>query len=588
MQELLLGNEAVARGAYEAGVKVISSYPGTPSTEITETASHYSRIACEWATNEKVGLEVAVGAAIAGARAMSCMKHVGVNVAADPLFTASYTGVNGGLVIVAADDPGMHSSQNEQDSRHYARAAKLPMFEPADSDDCLRFTREAFAISERYDTPVMIRLTTRIAHSRTLAQTGEPQEQIVKPYAKDMGKYVMMPAMAIRRHTIVENRMQALQNDSLAIGMHEIIHGTSGLGIVTSGAASQYVREALPDASVFKLGMVWPLPIAAIREFAATVSRLVIVEELDPIFETELRAAGIACEGKSLFSLEGEYTTAMLRSRLAGTPAPQAAVAAASLATAPGRPPVMCAGCPHKGLFLALNRLKLIVTGDIGCYTLGALNPTNAMDACVCMGASIGMAHGMAKATDGELGSRTVAVIGDSTFLHSGVTSLINSVYNQSNSTVIILDNSITGMTGHQQNPATGLDIHGRPAPALDLEALCRAIGVGSIRIVDPADTFGAQAVIKEETVRPGVSVIIARRPCALIPTGKARDGRIARLDRTVCTKCKACLRIMCPALTEGPDGFPVVDATSCNGCGLCVNVCRFSSLKVSGEEGTK
>lgn len=585
MQELLLGNEAVARGAYEAGVKVISSYPGTPSTEITETASRYARIACEWATNEKVGVEVAFGASLAGARAMSCMKHVGVNVAADPIFTASYTGVNGGLVIIAADDPGMHSSQNEQDSRHYARAAKLPMLEPSDSDDCLRFTREAFALSERYDTPVMIRLTTRIAHSRTLASLGEPQEQVIRPYAKDMGKYVMMPAMAIRRHTAVEARMAALASESAEIGMHEVIRGTSGLGIVTSGVAYQYVREALPDASVFKLGMIWPLPVEAIRAFAATVSRLVIVEELDPIFETELRAAGIACEGKALFTLEGEYSTSLLRRKLSASPAPQAAVAAADLEAAPGRPPVMCAGCPHKGLFMALNRLKLVVTGDIGCYTLGALNPTNAMDACVCMGASVGMAHGMAKATDGAFGNRTVAVIGDSTFLHSGVTSLISSVYNQSNSTVIILDNSITGMTGHQQNPSTGLDIHGQPAPALDLEALCRAIGVGSIRVVDPADTFGAQAVIKEEVARPGVSVVIARRPCALIPTGKVKDGCIARLSREACTRCKACLRIMCPALTEGPDGYPVVDSASCNGCGLCVNVCKFGSLTVSGEE---
>ncbi len=581
----MLGNEAVARGAYEAGVKVISSYPGTPSTEITAAAANYERIATEWATNEKVGVEVAVGAAIAGARAMSCMKHVGVNVAADPIFTASYTGINGGLVIVVADDPGMHSSQNEQDSRHYARAAKLPMLEPADSDDSLRFTREAFAISEQYDTPVMVRLTTRVAHARSMAEVGEPQPQTLRPYTKDMAKYVMMPAMAIRRHTVVEQRLRDLQRDSESIGLHKVIEGSSGLGIITSGVTYQYVREALPDASVFKLGMVWPLPVEAIRKFAATVDRLVIIEELDPIIETELRAAGIVCEGKDLFSREGEYSVPLLRSRLSDQPAPESAISAEDLTAAPGRPPVMCAGCPHKGLFMALNRLKLIVTGDIGCYTLGALNPTNAIDTCVCMGASVGMAHGMAKATDNDFSKRTVAVIGDSTFLHSGITGLINSVYNQSDSTILILDNSITGMTGHQQNPSTGMDIHNQPAPAVDLESLCRAVGVEHIRIIDPADTFGSQAVIKEEVARPGVSVVIARRPCALIPTGKAVDGKIARLNKEACTKCKACLRIMCPALIEGPDGYPVVDPVTCNGCGLCVNVCRFDALKVCGEE---
>jgi len=585
LRELMLGNEAVARGAYEAGCKVISSYPGTPSTEITESAVRYDRIVCEWATNEKVGVEVAVGASIAGARAMSCMKHVGVNVAADPLFTASYTGVNGGLVIIAADDPGMHSSQNEQDSRHYARAAKIPMLEPADSEECRLFTRTAFELSERFDTPVMVRLTTRIAHTRTLVETAEPLDQVVKPYAKDMGKYVMMPAMAIKRHTAVEARMADLSAKSPEIGLHQVIEGTSGLGVVTSGAAYQYVREALPDASVFKLGLIWPLPVEAIRAFAATVQRLVIVEELDAIFETELKAAGIPCEGKALFTLEGEYNTAMIRSALSELPSPVAPINRTKLPAAPGRPPVMCAGCPHKGLFMALNRLKLIVTGDIGCYTLGALNPTNAMDACICMGASVGMAHGFDKATDGELSRRTVAVIGDSTFLHSGVTGLINSVYNKSDSTILILDNSITGMTGHQQNPATGKDIRMQPAPAIDLEALCRVIGVTSVRVIDPADTFAAQAVIKEEVARPDVSVIIARRPCALIPTGRCQNGRIARLEEEKCTRCKACIRIMCPALVEGPDGYPVIDPGSCNGCGLCVRVCRFDALTIRGEE---
>ncbi len=587
MKEILLGNEAIARGAFEAGVKVVSSYPGTPSTEITETIARYERVNCEWATNEKVGLEVAIGASVAGARAMSCMKHVGVNVAADPLFTASYTGVNGGLVVVAADDPGMHSSQNEQDSRHYARAAKVPMFEPADSQECKDYVRAAFALSEQFDTPVMIRLSTRIAHSRSLVAVDEPQEQVIRPYVKNTAKYVMMPAMAIARHRMVEDRQKAVAEASSAadgIGRHQVIRRSADLGIITAGIGYQYVREALPDASVLKLGLIWPLPLDLIRAFAASVRRLVVVEELDPILETEIRAAGIACEGKALFTLQGEYSASMLRQALGAGQAPAAALPKSELTAAPGRPPVMCAGCPHKGLFLALNRLKYIVTGDIGCYTLGALNPTNAMDTCVCMGASVSMAHGMDKATDGEFSRRTVAVIGDSTFLHSGVTGLINSVYNQSSMTLIILDNSITGMTGHQQNPSTGLNIRLQPAPAIDLVELCRVIGVASIRVIDPADTFGAQAVIAEETAKAGVSVIIARRPCALIPAGKARPENAARVDLAKCKRCKACIRVMCPALTAGPDGYPVIDAASCTNCGLCVHVCKFDALQKGGE----
>ena len=561
MEQILLGNEAVARGASAAGVKVVSSYPGTPSTEITEAIAQETRIYSEWAPNEKVGLEVAVGASIAGARAMSCMKHVGLNVAADPLFTAAYTGVNGGLVVVVADDPGMHSSQNEQDSRHYARAAKVPMFEPADSQECQDFVQAAFALSENYDTPVMVRLTTRVAHSRAPVLLAEPGEQVLRAYQKDLNKYVMMPAMAIARHRLVEDRQSRLAADSAAIGRHQVMRRSADLGVVTSGIASQYVREALPDASVFKLGLVWPLPVEAIRSFAGTVKRLVVVEELDPIIETELRAAGIACDGKNLFTLQGEYSAAMLRRALTDEPDPEPALRKADLPAAPGRPPVMCAGCPHKGLFMALNRLKLIVNGDIGCYTLGALNPTNAMDTCVCMGASIGMTHGMDKATDAAFSRRTVAVIGDSTFLHSGITSLLNCVYNQSDSTVIILDNSITGMTGHQQNPSTGRDIRLQTAPAVDLAALCRALGVASVREVDPADTWQSQAAVQEETARPGVSVIIARRPCALIPAGRANPAGAARVDLARCKRCKACIRVMCPALTIGPDGYPVIDA---------------------------
>lgn len=587
MKQILLGNEAVARGAYEAGVKVISSYPGTPSTEITESAAAFERIHCEWSTNEKVGMEVAIGASIRGARAMTCMKHVGVNVAADPLFTASYIGVNGGLVVVAADDPGMHSSQNEQDSRHYARAAKVPMLEPSDSQECKDFAIKAFELSEKYDTPVMLRLHTRVSHSRSLVDLSEPRDILVMPYEKNIGKYVMMPGMAIKRHVEVEKRMIALANDSSAfpteIGLHKEIIKSGDLGIITSGAVYNYVREALPEASVLKLGMIWPLPEALIRSFAAKVKRLVIVEELDPFFEKEIAALGICCEGKSLFSLNGEYSTDMIRLALSDDPIPEKAINTSALPAAPGRPPVMCAGCPHKGLFMALSRLKVQVMGDIGCYTLGALPPTSAMDACVCMGASIGMAHGFDKATDGIDSNRTVAVIGDSTFLHSGITNLLNAVYNRSNITVIILDNSITGMTGHQQNASTGFDIRLAPAPAVNLEKLCESVGVTSIRILDPVDTTLAQTVIKEEINKSGVSVIIARRPCALIPSGKGNKNEIARVNKDICTACGQCIRIMCPALTAGDDKKPVIDPETCNSCGLCINVCKFGALSKGG-----
>lgn len=586
-RQLLLGNEAIARGAFEAGVKVISSYPGTPSTEITVNAAKYPRIYTEWATNEKVGLEVAYGASLGGGRAMSCMKHVGLNVAADPLFTSSYTGVNGGLVVVVADDPGMHSSQNEQDSRHYARAAKLMMFEPADSQECLDMTRQAFALSEQYDTPVMLRLTTRISHSRTQVTVGEPQEQPKRPYVKDMMKYVMMPGMAIKRHVVVESRQSQIQKDLDAgsvPGAFTITQKSAKLGILTSGMAYQYVRDALPEASIFKLGLVYPLPIEQIRAFAASVERFVVVEELDPFIETEIKAAGIACEGKSLFTLQGEYSIALLNKSFNPDTTLDPAYDTSALTPAPGRPPVMCAGCPHKGLFMALNRLKLTVAGDIGCYTLGALAPTNAMDACLCMGASVGMAHGLDQVTDHEMARKSVAVIGDSTFLHTGVSSLVNSVYNGSTSTVIILDNSITGMTGHQQNAASGLDIHNQPAPELDLEQLCRAIGVRSIYEVDPADIKACVKVIKQAVEEPHVTVIIAKRPCALIPPGIGKKEDVVKLDRDKCTRCQACIKIMCPALLAGPDGYPQIDPNICNACHLCTRVCNFGALKGGNE----
>ncbi|MEI8200303.1 MAG: indolepyruvate ferredoxin oxidoreductase subunit alpha [Eubacteriales bacterium] len=589
MKQILLGNEAIARGAFEAGVKVVSSYPGTPSTEITESIAQYERIYCEWATNEKVGAEVAIGASIRGARALTCMKHVGVNVAADPLFTSSYIGVNGGLVFVAADDPGMHSSQNEQDSRNYARAAKLPMFEPSDSQECKDFVKKAYEISEQYDTPVMLRLHTRVSHSRSVVELEEPQDIVIRPYVKDVNKYVMMPGMAIRRHVFVEDRMVRLAKDSSenpdVTGLHRITLNSTSLGIITSGAAYQYVAEALPDASILKLGMIWPLPASLIRDFAARVNRLVIIEELDPIIETEIRAMGIACEGKELLTLQGEYSAQMIREALSGEPNPAVGIAQDMLPASPNRPPVMCAGCPHKGLFLALSRLRVQVTGDIGCYTLGALPPTSAMDTCVCMGASIGMAHGFDKATDGQDSAHTVCVLGDSTFLHSGITNVVNAVYNQSNITILILDNSITGMTGHQQNATTGLDIRLRPAPSVNLEALCESIGVTSIRVVDPVDTYLCQQVVKEELVKKCVSVIVARRPCALIPIGKGRKEDRTVVNKDNCKACGLCIKMMCPALTEGSDMKPIIDAATCNACGLCINLCRYGALTKGGRK---
>jgi len=584
----MLGNEAVARGAYEAGVKVVASYPGTPSTEITETIATYDNIYCEWATNEKVGAEVAIGASIRGARAMTCMKHVGMNVAADPMFTASYEGVNGGLVFVVADDPGMHSSQNEQDSRNYGRFAKLPVFEPSDSQECKDFAKYAFSFSEKFDTPVILRLHTRVSHSRSIVNCEEAEPTIVREYTKNVDKYVMMPAMAIKRHVVVEKRTLDLidesENQLLVDGIHKIEMNDTKIGIITAGASYQYVKDAVPNASVLKLGMVWPLPMHLIADFAKKVDRVVVVEELDPFIENEMKVAGIACEGKNLFTLQGEYTARMIRSALTDEPLPEVALDADKLPTAPGRPPLLCAGCPHKGVFLALNRLKAQVMGDIGCYTLGTLPPTSAMDVSVCMGASVGMAHGFDKASDGADSKKTVAVIGDSTFLHSGITNLINAVYNQSSITVLILDNSITGMTGHQQNAASGKNIRLAAAPAVDLEALCRSVGVASVRVVDPADTFGTEKVIKEELERDVVSVVIVRRPCALIPTGKKPRGVNIVLDNDACKSCGACSKIMCPALIADENRRPVIDPETCNACGLCVNICKFDALKKKEE----
>ncbi|MCQ2528507.1 MAG: indolepyruvate ferredoxin oxidoreductase subunit alpha [Saccharofermentans sp.] len=589
MKQILLGNEAVARGAYEAGVKFVSSYPGTPSTEITETIAKYKEIACEWAPNEKVGAEAAIGCSVRGGRAMTCMKHVGMNVCADPLFTVSYSGVNAGLVFCVADDPGMHSSQNEQDSRHYARSSKIPMFEPADSSECKEFTKYAYEFSEKYDTPVMIRLHTRVSHSRSLVDLEEPKPIEIKEYIKDSKKYVMMPANAIGKHVVVEKRTAQIVADADANPesvFNKIEMRDTKLGIITAGASYQYVRDAVPTASVLKLGLVWPLAENTIKEFASKVDRLVVVEELDPFLETEIKAMGVECEGKALFTLLGEYSTRMVKAALTEEALPKAAIDVTKLPTPPGRPPVLCAGCPHKGLFLALHRLNANVTGDIGCYTLGALPPMQAVDTVICMGASVGMAHGFDKATDGEASRNTVGVIGDSTFLHSGITNLMNAVYNGSTMTLIILDNSITGMTGHQQNPATGMNIRLEAAPAVSLELLCQSVGVmpEAIRVVDPVDTFGCQQVIKEEMAREAVSVVIARRPCALIPTGRAKKGVEVHVDLEKCKKCGACGKIMCPALIMSKDKTPMIDPETCNNCGLCVNVCKFNALE-KGEE---
>lgn len=567
MKKLMLTNEAVARGAYEAGVKVISSYPGTPSTEITEFAAGYKEMYVEWAPNEKVATEVAVGASAAGVRSMCCMKHVGVNVAADPLFTAAYTGVNGGMVLVVADDPAMHSSQNEQDSRFYARSAHVPMLEPADSAEAKLYLKRAFDLSEEYDTPVMLRLTTRSAHAQSYVELENRVERDPKPFVKDVSKWVMMPAAARGRHVRVEEREKRLKDAELN-EFYRVETRSKKTGIVTLGAVYQYVKEAT-DASIFKVGMVYPLPVEAIRKFSESVDELIVCEELEPFIENQLKANGIKCRGKDIFGLQGEFSTAFVREKLYGikAPVPETDV--------PARPPVMCAGCPHRGVFYVLNKLKLNVCGDIGCYTLGANPPLSALDLCVCMGASIGMAHGFDKA-DSPLKRKTVAVIGDSTFIHSGITNVVNQVYNKGTSTTIILDNSITGMTGHQDNPATGKRITGEATAKLDLVKLCQAIGVESVRVVDAYDLGEVEKVVKEEIAKESVSVIIARRPCALLTKSYPPAFSI---DSEKCIKCRSCLRIGCPAI-EFIGGKVRINKELCVGCGVCKQLCRFDAIK--------
>ena len=573
MKQLMLGNAAAARGLYEAGCCVISSYPGTPSTEITEEAVQYDEIYCEWAPNEKVAMEVAFGACLAGKRSFCAMKHVGLNVAADPLYTMSYTGVNAGMVIGVADDAGMHSSQNEQDSRRHAIAAKVPMLEPSDSAEALAFAKLAYALSEEFDTPVLLKMCTRVAHSQSLVETSPRVEPEQRPYEKNIGKYVMMPGNAIRRHPVVEERTRRLTEWAETAPVNRVEMGGAEMGIITCSTSYQYVKEVFGDTvSVLKLGMTNPLPVKLIRDFAARVKKLVVVEELDPIIETHCRALGLEVSGKDLLPMEGEFSQNLIAGRLGGSVHTGRTIDD----PIPPRPPVMCAGCPHRGLFYTLSKNKCTVLGDIGCYTLGAVAPLSAMDMTLCMGASISAIHGFNKAGGAGAEGRTVAVIGDSTFMHSGMTGLANIAYNRSNSTVIILDNSITGMTGHQQNPTTGYNIKGDPAGRIDLEALCRAMGFQRVRVVDPYDLGECDTALKEELAAAEPSVIISRRPCALLKYVKHEAP--LKVDPAKCVGCRSCMKIGCPAISIR-EGKAHVDATLCVGCGVCEQLCGVQAF---------
>ncbi len=574
MKRLMIGNEAVARGAYEAGVSVVASYPGTPSTEITENIVKFDDIYVEWSPNEKVAAEVSIGASIAGARSMSCMKHVGMNVMADPMFTVSYIGTNGGLVFCVADDPGMHSSQNEQDSRHYAEAAKLLMLEPSDSAECKEFTRRAFELSEEFDVPVILRLSTRVSHSQGLVEELPKVNYKLKPYEKNIGKNVMMPANAIKRHVEVEKRMRSLEEfaENCEFNTEEI--NSDEIGVITSGISYMYAKEALGDrVSYLKLGMAYPMPKKLIENFAGKHKKIYVIEELDPVIENHCKALGIEVIGKEAFTYLGEYTPTMIKKAVFGEDGAEFNEIEEEI---PARPPVLCAGCPHRGTFYVLKKLGLVVSGDIGCYTLGAVPPLASVDTTVCMGASVSGAHGMSKARGEEFNKKLVAVIGDSTFIHSGITGLIDIVYNKGNSTVIILDNSITGMTGHQDNPTTGLTIRKEPTKQVDLVALAKAVGVERVVVADPFDVKNFEKVVKEETEADEPSVIIAQRPCALLKNVKY-TGHCNISDK--CRKCKVCMKLGCPAISQ-QDGNIVIDRTQCNGCGLCVNVCPFGAIE--------
>lgn len=574
MKKLMLGNEAVARGAYEAGVTVVSSYPGTPSTEITENIVKYDNIYVEWAPNEKVACEVAIGASIAGARSMTCMKHVGLNVMADPVFTVSYTGVNGGMVLCVADDQGMHSSQNEQDSRHYAKASKILMLEPSDSAECKNFTKKAYELSEQYDTPVFLRLSTRVSHSQSLVEEEEKQDYQLKDYVKDPAKYVMMPGNAIKRHVAVEDRINALREMVETSELNTVEDNGSEIGVIAGGIAYLYAKEALGDKVNFlKIGIVYPLPEKKIKDFAAKCKKVFVIEELDPIIEEHCKAIGVDVIGKDVFTLQGEYTPSMIKKAVLNEePAPYEEINE----VVPVRPPVMCAGCPHRGTYYVLKKLGLTVSGDIGCYTLGAAAPLQSIDTTICMGASVSAAHGMAKARGAEFNKKLVSVIGDSTFMHSGITGLVDIVYNKGNNTVIILDNSITGMTGHQDNPTTGYTIRKEPTKQTNLVALCKSIGIEHVVVADPFDVKNFEKVVKEEVERDEPSVIIAQRPCALLKTVKY-TGHCEVTDK--CKKCKVCMKLGCPAISLD-NGNIKIDTTQCNGCGLCINVCPFGAIE--------
>lgn len=575
MKKLMLGNEAFARGLYEAGCKVVSSYPGTPSTEITECVAKYDEVYAEWAPNEKVAMEAAIGASIAGARSFCAMKHVGLNVAADPLYTAAYTGVNGGMVIAVADDPGMHSSQNEQDSRHHAIASKVMMLEPSDSGECKEFAKIAFELSEQFDTPVIVRLSTRVSHSQSSVELCEREEKELKEYKKTPQKYVMMPAFAKGRHVFVEERTAKLVEYAETSPLNRVeISDKAEFGVITSGAAYQYAKEALGErASVLKLGTVNPLPVKLIQNFASKYERVYIIEELDGIIESHCRNIGVNnVMGKEIFGYIGELSQSIIAEKLLGEKTEVQTFGE----NIPVRPPVMCAGCPHRGLFYCLSKLKVMVSGDIGCYTLGAAAPLCAVDTTVCMGASISGLHGFNKARGAEAEKNSVAVIGDSTFMHSGMTGLVNIAYNATNSTVIILDNSITGMTGHQQNPTTGKNLKGDPAVAVNLEELCKAIGIKRVRVVDPYSLAETEAAIKEELAVEEPSVIISRRPCALLKYVKHKPALKVEADK--CKGCKACMKLGCPAISMN-DGKAVIDHTQCVGCGICQEQCKFAAI---------
>ena len=578
MKTLMLGNEAVARGLYEAGCSFVSSYAGTPSTEITEAAAKYPEIYAEWAPNEKVAMESAFGAALAGHRSFCGMKHVGLNVAADPLFTISYTGVNAGMVIVVADDAGMHSSQNEQDSRHYAKASKIPMLEPADSAEALAFAKLAYDLSEKFDTPVLLKMCTRVSHSQSVVETSDRVEAPAKPYEKNGAKYIMMPGNAKRRHPVVEQRTADLTAWAETAEINRIEDGVDHkIGIITGSTSYQYVKEVCGDTyPVLKLGMVWPLPVQKILDFAASVEQVLVVEELDGFLETHCRNLGLDVVGKERFSCIDELSQNLVAEKLGRAPKTGTALDE----PIPPRPPVMCAGCPHRGLFYTLKKNKLTVMGDIGCYTLGAVAPLAAMDATICMGASISGLHGFLKS--GGDSKNTVAVIGDSTFMHSGMTGLVNVAYNESNATVIILDNSITGMTGHQQNPTTGYNLKGNPATKIDLETLCHATGIRRVRVVDPYNLKECDEAVREELAADEPSVIISRRPCALLKTVK--HGKPLFVDQDQCKECGMCMKIGCPAISM-IGGKAKIDNTLCTGCGVCRQLCKFDALQLPKED---